>query len=133
VLEAHGVLRLHGPPHHPLYYGQLERQNREHRAWLKAFAPWLRPDNLDEMLLAMRRALNELWPRAKLGFRTPGECWGARPVIKEDRSKLRDEVVDRVLRLQHDGLDRIQAKRFAIEAALIKRGYLRIESGEGAK
>lgn len=28
----YAVLVLHGPPHHPRFYGQLERQNREHRA-----------------------------------------------------------------------------------------------------
>ena len=34
LLQAKGVLPLHGPPHYARYYGQLERQNREHRAWL---------------------------------------------------------------------------------------------------
>lgn len=32
VLRAHQVLLMHGPPRHPRFYGQLERQNREHRA-----------------------------------------------------------------------------------------------------
>ena len=32
VLRSRQVLLLHGPPHHAQYYGQLERQNREHRA-----------------------------------------------------------------------------------------------------
>ena len=33
LLTEYEVLPLHGPPRHPYYYGQLERQNREHRAW----------------------------------------------------------------------------------------------------
>jgi hypothetical protein len=33
-LEALAVVVLQGPPHHPCFYGQLERQNRERRAWL---------------------------------------------------------------------------------------------------
>ena len=36
VLDRQSILALHGPAHHPGYYGQLERQNREHRAWLDA-------------------------------------------------------------------------------------------------
>ena len=32
LLRSRQVLLLHGPPHHAQYYGQLERQNREHRA-----------------------------------------------------------------------------------------------------
>ena len=31
VLDANAVLVLHGPPRYPCFYGQLERQNREHR------------------------------------------------------------------------------------------------------
>ena len=34
VLDAHGVALLQGPPYYAPYYGQLERQNREHRDWL---------------------------------------------------------------------------------------------------
>jgi len=34
VLREHEVLLLHGPPRYPQYYGQHERQNREHQAWL---------------------------------------------------------------------------------------------------
>ena len=30
LLDAHKVLVLHGPPRYPRFYGQLERQNREH-------------------------------------------------------------------------------------------------------
>src|SRR5438067_5079029 len=36
VLRHHRVLVLHGPPHLPRFYGQLERQNREHRGRLDA-------------------------------------------------------------------------------------------------
>lgn len=31
LLAEHGVLALQGPSHYPRFYGQLERQNRDHR------------------------------------------------------------------------------------------------------
>src|SRR5690349_24208363 len=33
VLRAHRVLLLQGPAYHARYYGQLERQNLDHRRW----------------------------------------------------------------------------------------------------
>jgi hypothetical protein len=54
VLAAYRVLPLHGPPHHPQYYGQLERQNREHRAWIAHHAI----DSTPPDLTRMRTALN---------------------------------------------------------------------------
>ena len=36
LLAQQGVLALHGPSYYARYYGQLERQNREHRQWLAA-------------------------------------------------------------------------------------------------
>jgi hypothetical protein len=63
VLARAGTLLLDGPPHHPQYYGQLERQNREHRGWLAA----IDADVTDAE--RMRRCLNELWRRRRNGAR----------------------------------------------------------------
>lgn len=131
-LKQHGVLVLHGPPHHPRYYGQLERQNREHRAWLDA-GPAIRPEELDQACLAMIGALNCEWPRHTLTWRTSAQAWAARPGIDEDRDALRDEVQDRAARIRRQaggcGATAAMAERLAIEAALINRGYLRLETG----
>jgi hypothetical protein len=63
MLRENGVLVLHGPPRYPQYYGQHERQNREHQRWLVLSAV---VD--DEELEKMMRALNELAaPVARLG------------------------------------------------------------------
>lgn len=128
VLERHGVLLLHGPPRHPGYYGQLERQNREHRAWLDAGGD-LAPDALAEACERMRSALNCDWPRRSLGWRTSEEAWRARPVLDEDRVVLREEVQDRAARIRRQAEGRAavaaMAERLAIEWALTKRGYLR--------
>src|SRR5262245_45155471 len=67
VLQRFGVLVLHGPPHYPRFYGQLERQNREHRAWLDA-AGDLSPDELELTSLTMISLFNSELPRRKLGF-----------------------------------------------------------------
>jgi hypothetical protein len=64
-MKDHGVLVLHGPPRHPRYNGQLERQNREHRAWLASSTP-LAPDALAAAWRAMRKALSRLWHRPTL-------------------------------------------------------------------
>jgi len=65
VCALHRVLVLHGPPRRPQYYGQLERQNAEHRAWLDACGP-LHDDELAERLAEMKATLNALWPRRTL-------------------------------------------------------------------
>jgi hypothetical protein len=66
LLEAHGVLRLHGPPpRYPRYYGQLERQNREHREWLGTMQDMGDDEALHELRL-MRAALNACRPRPTL-------------------------------------------------------------------
>lgn len=58
LLDRWGVLVLHGPPHHPRFYGQLERQNREHRAWLRdVHVEQLGRDELVRALEQMRHAL----------------------------------------------------------------------------
>lgn len=128
LLDAHGILLLHGPPCCPRFYGQLERQNREHRAWddelalldLQAMQPCL-----DEMLAAV----NDLWRRRTLGWQTASEVWAARPRLDVDRQELRDEVKQRAAQigreLQRRGKPADFAERLAIEQALASRGYLR--------
>lgn len=59
LLQRYQVLALHGPPRHPYYYGQLERQNREHRAW-ESTLDAATQDELAEAAFAMRTALNAL-------------------------------------------------------------------------
>lgn len=124
VLRAHGVLLLHGPPRHPQYYGQLERQNREHRAWER----WYGMEDLD----AMTTALNALWRRPTLGWRTAEEAWLARPILDENRDLLRDEVEQRTGRLRAHGVSDDLATRLAIEQALIERSHLTITPGRPA-
>lgn len=124
VLRAHGVLPLHGPPHHPRYYGQLERQNREHRAWekVRGFGD----------LTAMTTALNALWRRPRLNWRTAEEVWLNRRFLDENRRNLRDEVEQHADRMRADGVADDLAMRLAIEQALIKRSYLTITPGRPA-
>ena len=55
------------------------------------------------------------------------------PQFEVDRAALRDEVQDRAARIRRRAEGRAavaaMAERFAIEAALTKRGYLRREPG----
>ena len=130
VADAYGVLLLHGPPHHPGFYGQLERQNREQRAWLRDAAPGL--DELPDELERMVGALNGLWHRGTLGFRTAGELWDRRPPLTEDRAALREEVDEREERLRESGApvgSALSSRRRAIEEVMIAHGYVRIETG----
>jgi hypothetical protein len=69
VLERHGVLLLQGPPR-PQYYGQLERQNLEHRQWLGDQLVVDQP-TLD----VMKHALNAVWRRPTLDWATAQERW----------------------------------------------------------
>jgi hypothetical protein len=133
VLGAWGVLRLHGPPHLARFYGQLERQNREHRGWL-ASCPVSSPDDLINTCERMRRALNDRWPRRSLGWMTAAEKWATRVIPCEDRTQLRAGVAERVARLrreQHlrDTADELLVQRLAVEHVLKKQGYLRSEFG----
>ena len=133
VLQAHKVLVLHGPPHCPRYYGQLERQNREHRAWLGSAGSLQGLDRLAEECEQMRRAFNELVPRRTLGWKTAGSVWRSCAWPRVDRDELLNEVNERRCRLEeeeairsgHPGL----AERLAIEAALINRGLLKLTKG----
>lgn len=123
VLHSFGVLSLHGPAHHPLYYGQLERQNLEHRQWLNLH------DASDPLLSAMTTALNRLWRRPTLGWRTAEEVWINQPPLDDDRDELHEDVRERTARRCAEGIAPDMAKRLAIEQALITRGYLRITTG----
>jgi hypothetical protein len=125
------VLLLQGPPRCPQYYGQLERQNREHRSCLG-----LRAEGSFETLVGrcarVRHLFNEVVPRRKLGWLTPGQAWRARvrPVV--DRKELAAEVEERRRKLEEEmrpGSHPGMAERLAIEAALIKRGLLRLTKG----
>lgn len=133
---AHGVLMLHGPPRHPQYYGQLERQNREHQQWLTECRE-LDVVGLTAELSEMKYALNCVKRRRSLQWRTADEVWRARPDVKVDRAELADEVRDRAARIQRQlearGASVGQVERYAIEAALKQRGWLAIENGVGAK
>lgn len=127
LLAAHGVLALHGPPHCARYYGQLERQNREHQAWLEACGT-LTPAALAAHCHEMVRALSFEWRRPSLAWRTAAEVWNERTEIDDDRERLRDEVREDAARLIESGVSTTMATRLAIEKALKIRGYLHLES-----
>jgi transposase len=133
LLREHGVLVLHGPPRHPQYYGQHERQNRDHQAWLDG-VPHDDDAELEEAMQRMLRALNGVWRRKALGWRTPSEAWLARTTADVDRRSLRDEVLERAQHLHEKLRDRSDAeelaRRLAIEQALEDRGLVqRIPGG----
>jgi hypothetical protein len=132
LLAAHQVLVLHGPPRYPGYYGQLERQNREHRAWLNA-EPLPDGTPLEPRLAAMLERVNRLWRRRTLGWKTAAEVWSARPPLNVDRQALREEVQERALVIARNISGRGQpadlAERLAIEQTLARMGYLCREMG----
>ena len=132
LLEQHEVLLLQGPPHYPGFYGQLERQNREHRAWT-AQLPALSREQLAPCLEQMRHGVNALWRRRSLQWHTAAEAWSARPPLDVDRQVLRQEVNDRAIhiarRIQPRGQPRDLAERLAIIQTLERMGYLRQEVG----
>lgn len=127
LLQAKGVLPLHGPPHHARYYGQLERQNREHRAWLGDHA--VEPEDLEDMMVQ----LNEHWRRATLGWWTAGEVWRGRPALHVDRSDLANDVGERAVRITRklgsSASARDLAWRLSVKQTLVNRGLLRVETG----
>ena len=82
LLETERVLALHGPSYYARYYGQLERQNREHRAWLAA-------SNGEVDLDTMMAALNGRWRRSTLGWSTAQELWQARPADRRGPKSTR--------------------------------------------
>jgi hypothetical protein len=127
ILCQHSVLPLQGPPYYARYYGQLERQNREHRAWLGDCSA--APEDFE----AMMAALNESWRRATLGWCTAGELWRQRPTLDVDRKQLFRDVHERAARLARrlDSTPRARdiAWRLAVKQALVERGLLRVENG----
>ncbi|HEY5945392.1 MAG TPA: hypothetical protein VIV40_07870 [Kofleriaceae bacterium] len=128
VLTRYQVLALHGPPRHPYYYGQLERQNREHRAWcaLLGLVP-LR--ELADAAEAMRTSLNTLWPRPTLDGWTAEHAWRARRHVSVDRRELITDVDRCASALITTGLEPLHARRIAIESALKERGLLTVNQG----
>ncbi len=132
ILAKYRVLVLHGPPYYPRFYGQLERQNREHRGILDVHAV-PRPEALPALADDMLRAVNELWPRPSLGWRTARQVWDTRMRVDENRDDLRDEVSERARRIARESktreLPRDFFERIALECALEKRGYLRRQEG----
>ena len=127
-LSRCGVLVLHGPPRHPYYYGQLERQNREHRAWHEALGDLTRAE-LAAAARDMTTALNTLWARPTLDWCTAEEAWQRRPSINVDRQELRQDVERRTSGLVTAGIEPLHASRIAIEAALTQRGLLNVNQG----
>ena len=127
VLKRHGVLAMHGPPRYPGFYGQLERMNEEHRAFLG------RGLITPAELARAKHAYNEVLPRQRLGWRTAGETWRMRKPLAVDRRAFREEVDEVTAKLK--GKHEAQAwcwgtaERLAIEAVLKRRGLLRVERG----
>lgn len=128
LLERFGVLALHGPPRYPRYYGQLERQNREHREWYSRLVP----SSLAQLASAaeeMRTSLNTLWPRPTLDGWTAAEVWQERRRIDVDRRALRAAVEERGAGLTAAGVEALRARRIAIETELINLGLLAVNTG----
>jgi transposase InsO family protein len=132
ILEEHQVLMLHGPARYPRFYGQLERQNREHRAWLAALVDPL-GESMQALLEQMIHCLNTLWPRRALGWKTAAEAWRTRANISIDRQAFKKEVQDRARHLErHIDLRAKPAdivERLAIEQTLANLGYLHRQHG----
>lgn len=123
VLERHGVLLLQGPPRYPQYYGQLERQNLEHRQWLGDQLVVDQP-TLD----VMKHALNAVWRRPTLNWATAQERWAERHPLDDEREALHDDVMQRARRLRAHVSDDL-AMRLATEQALTERGLLKVTAG----
>jgi transposase InsO family protein len=132
ILERHQVLMLHGPPRYPCFYGQLERQNREHRAWLAALIDPLGP-SMRQLLTRMIYCLNTLWPRRSLGWKTAAEVWEVRTPINVDRAAFKKEVHDRARHIERSfdlrGKPADMVERLAIEQTLVNMGYLHRQIG----
>ena len=132
LLDAHGVLVLHGPPRYPRFYGQLERQNREHRCWMATLPPQ-RPAATEAALHEMVHCVNDLWRRRTLHWQTATEAWNARLPLTVDRIAFREEVHERAYTIAHELKRRSQpadlAERLGIERTLERMGYLRQQLG----
>jgi transposase InsO family protein len=134
ILEQHQILMLHGPARYPRFYGQLERQNREHRAWLAAMTDPA-GTSMQQLLERMIWCLNTLWPRRKLGWRTAADVWRDRaPISRETRTEFLEEVKERTrklaCRLKVRGVASDLIERLSIEQTLTHMGYLQLQSGD---
>ena len=127
-LDKQQVLALHGPPRYPRFYGQLERQNREHRGWWALHPPATLRD-LDVAGCRMKTTLNAKWPRPSLDGWTAEQAWNARPTLDVDRRELRSEVDACTRGLVSSGVELLRARRIAIESALRERQLLTINQG----
>jgi transposase-like protein len=127
VVERYRVLVMQGPAYHACFYGQLERQNREHRHWLACSEPT--SDDMQSALDRMKSAFNDDWRRPTLGWRTPSECWNQRRTRDDERDSFLDDVNERAARLRDHDVEVSLAMRLAIEQALTQKGILRITPG----
>ncbi|HEU5142461.1 MAG TPA: hypothetical protein VFU04_04805 [Solirubrobacterales bacterium] len=125
LLERWRVLPLHGPPRYPRYYGQLERQNREHRAWLAAHGAYSHRDLVADCS-HLRTVLNGQWRRPTLEWRTAECVWEQRGELAIDRDELRDAVADGAARRLRAGLHHDLAWRLAVENVLTNKNLLRL-------
>jgi len=133
ILRQHHILMLHGPPRYPRFYGQLERQNREHRAWLGAICDPLGA-SMQQLLERMLYCLNYLWPRRALAWRTAADIWHERdPISHGTRYNFEQEVHDRTQRMACSsnlrGAPADLTERLAIEQTLTHMGYLHQQIG----
>jgi len=133
LLKHYGVLLLHGPPRLPRFYGQLERQNREHRAWLHS-STTQNPSALAAACGEMISVLNTLWRRPTLAWKTAAEVWNERTPIDVDRNEFNRDVTNCAehlrRRLDSRAGDAGLPERLAIEQTLTQRGLLcRIPGG----
>jgi hypothetical protein len=133
-LSGEGGLRLAANEHRRRHlvvakrHGQLERQNREHRAWLDAHGP-LPAKQAQAACSRMLDALNRLWRRHTLSWRTAEELWKERQPVQLNRSELRAQVRGRAARIRRHsrsrGIPADLVERLAIEQTLTERGLLR--------
>lgn len=125
LLEGWRVLPLHGPPRYPRYYGQLERQNREHRAWLAAHGAYSHRELVADCS-HLRTVLNGQWRRPTLEWRTAECVWEQRGELAIDRDELRQTVADGAARRLCAGLHHDLAWRIAVENVLTNKNLLRL-------
>jgi len=130
MLDASGVLVLHGPPRCPRFYGQLERTHVD----LRAFAPAGMCRTIAEHASALERGrvlLNREWCRRSLDYNTAEQRWNARSLVALSRGHLREQVleIERRIREKEPRLSDDEYRRFAIQAALIRHQLLRLVPG----
>ena len=132
LCRALGVVRLHGPPHHPQYYGQLERQNGEVRRWL-GNTSGLRVTELEQRVAEVTSTLNTRVPRRSLGWQPPSVAWNCRPKISAAVRLAFCEAVDerhaRLLAADRFGRPDFLLRRMATEIELRRLNYLQIRPG----